>query len=163
MPKKNPKHDSLRVLRKNQVIPPGIYIPGGPARRVTGWKSPQSRAKNLRTQQKHLDILHDIEAGIAAVYQEYPDLDDTHALQALRALLLHYSNPDSPLPPLSLLAGIIYSEVEQNLVWRVNRVGLTCASFRPIIDSLECVLDSAQFWHRQGGSHGYLNYMSQFL
>ncbi len=163
MPKKNPKHNSLRVQRKNQVIPTGIHIPGGPAPRVPGWKSPQSRAKSLRTQRKHLDILHDIEACIAAVYEEHPELNDTHALQALRALLSHYSNPSNSHPSLSPLATSIFAEVEQILTWRINETALPRASLPAILDSLECVLDSAQFWHRQGGHRGYLDYMSQFL
>ncbi len=163
MPKKNPKHNSLRVQRKNQILPQGVYIPGGNVRRVPGWKSPQSRANSLRTQRNHFDILQTIESCIAAVYADHSELDDTQAILAMRALLRTYMTGSSLPPPLTPLAAEIYAEIQQALVPRIPASPSTKASFKPILDSLECVIDSAEFWHRQGGVRGYLEYMSQFL
>ena len=163
MPKKNPKHNSLRLQRKNQLIPRGVYIPGGNTLRAPGWKSPQNRAKNLRTQQKYLDILHDIEECIATINADHPELDDAQVIRALRALLYAYTTGNSVPPALSPLATEIYADVQQVLAWRIRDVPGSRAVFRPLLDSLECVIDSAEFWHRQGGVRGYLEYMSQFL
>ncbi|OLS13339.1 MAG: hypothetical protein RBG13Loki_3055 [Promethearchaeota archaeon CR_4] len=169
MPKKNPKHNSLHVQRKNQVMPHDVYIPGGPTRRVPGWASPQTREKSLRTQRKHLDILQNIEACIASIYADHPEMDDTQALAALRALLVAYSNGRDVPPPLSSLSQLpplafeIFVEVQQVLSLRITTNPLSRAYLRPILDSLECIIDSAQFWHNQGGTRGYLEYISQFL
>jgi len=135
---------------------------------------------NQRFEDKYLDVLQNIEFGIVRVYRERPELTDWDALDAIEALIRHYTAEmqGKPHPParLSGLPKLVFESVEAMCEWRLGRTQpIAEEDGRPIeleikpktvdeiIACLKRIRRSIRLWNRRGGRQGYLNFVSKYI
>jgi len=132
-----------------------------------------------RLEEEYLDVLQNIEAEIAQVYQEHPRLTDWDVLDAVEALIRHYTAEARHKPPptirLSDLAQRVFNAAEAICEWRLGRKQLFTEDDQPadleiepitateIIACLKRIRKSIRFWDKKGGRQGYLDYVSEFI
>ena len=133
-----------------------------------------------RFEEKYLDVLQNIEFGIARIYQEHPELTDWDALDAIEALIRHYTAEmrNRPHPParLSELPKLVFKSVETMCEWRLGRtqpfakedgqpieLEIEPKTVDEIIACLKRVRRSIRLWNRRGGRQGYLNFISEYV
>ncbi len=136
---------------------------------------------------KHQDVMQNIEFMIVSVYKDNPSMRDKNAIKALQSLIKHYralSAGRTPVDP-------DLNELELDIFERVNvilderkagfpnlggtpnessqrRSRFSRAFKEPTHDeiSLACLRKlegSAKFWTKERGLQGYLNYIKQFI
>jgi hypothetical protein len=124
---------------------------------------------------ENLDILQNIDIAINAAYKENRSLTDYEVDSALEALLRTYSGeaggkpPVLPRNPLSLK---VYENVRDACDIRLGKKPLATEGKKtlelepvPMDLMLKClkrVRKSVQYWNKQSGTRGYLDYIRQF-
>jgi hypothetical protein len=134
----------------------------------------------MALEERHPDILQNIEFAIVAVYRENPDLRDADAIQALEALTKYFrqksrgSDPDLP-NDLSSQAGNIFAAVLDVLSIRdglkeatPKRPSFSRAFREPsqeeiFLACLRKIEKSARRWNKRNGERGYLNFVMEYL
>lgn len=132
-----------------------------------------------RFEEKYLDVLQNIEFGITNVYRQHPELTNWDALEAIQALIRHYTaemqNRTPPTVRLSELSQLVLDSVSAMCEWRLGRRQLSTKDDQPvalemepktvdeIIACLKRTRKSIQFWEKKGGRQGYLNFVSEFV
>ena len=142
-------------------------------------------------EEKYLDVLQNIEAGIVSVYREHPEMTDYEAQKAVEALIREYQAETTGRPvtaaAMNPLAQETYDSVKAMCDWRLGRIQLETVktkekkSFfkRPsekpavlaiepktveeIILCLKRIRKSIALWNRRSGRQGYLNFVSEFV
>jgi hypothetical protein len=130
---------------------------------------------------EYLDVLQNIESAILSVYRTRPELTDYQVDSALEALSRTYTKEKSagetgevsPILPKSDLAREVYNAMKVTCDFRLGRVNAVDEEEQPIsvkpltIDEMVACLKrlrkSVRLWNKQSGTHGYLDYISQFL
>ena len=129
---------------------------------------------------KHLDILQNIEYGIATTYREDPSVRDMDVIKALDALSRYYlqknmgKNPE--LPDLEDKSMAIFDTVVQILKNRQKKLGkeepkrprFSRALREPTQNEifLACIRKlgkSAKRWNKRDGERGYLDFIDNFI
>ena len=126
-------------------------------------------------EEENLDILQNIESSINAVYKVDRNLTDYEVDSALEALLRTYSGqaggkpPVVPHNPLSLK---VYENVREICDIRLGKKPLEkkdkkTLALEPVemdlmLKCLKRVRKSVQYWNKQSGTRGYLDYIRQF-
>ncbi len=139
-------------------------------------------------EEKYLDVLQNIEAGIVSVYREHPEMTDYDAQKAVEALIREYqaetTNRPVPVVAMNPLAQETYHSVKVMCEWRLGRVQMETEkkksffkwpSKKPvempiapktveeIVLCLKRIRKSIEHWNRQNGRQGYLNFVSEFV
>ena len=132
-------------------------------------------------EERYEDVLQNIEFGIILVYREHPDLTNWDALNAIEALIRIYQAESkgrtSTSPNLPSPSDQVYQNVKAMCEWRLGREapfrdkkGEKATELKPspitldeLIACLKRVRKSINFWTRQGGRQGYLDFVSQFI
>ena len=132
----------------------------------------------MRIEDEYADVLQNIEAAIVAVHGEEPDLLDLEVLDTLQALIRGYNAEERRkavgAPRLSGRAKKLYDAVRRMCEWRLGRGPLNpgepaqseasgALTASEIVLCLKRIRRSVQFWNRDGGRQGYLNYVRPFL
>jgi hypothetical protein len=136
-------------------------------------------ADDQKFEEKYLDVLQNIEFGIVNVYRQQPELTDWDAMDAVEALLRHYTaearNRTPPTARLSELSQPVFDSLKAMCEWRLGREHLLNQDDRPvgldmepktvdeIIACLKRIRRSIRFWEKKGGRQGYLNFVSEFV
>ena len=131
---------------------------------------------NESVEDEFLPVLINIETAILAVYRENPELADYQVESALEALARTYAGEAKNKPastPKNPLAQEVYQVVKSICDWQLGRENLVDEEGQPIHlqvlsrDEMLAVLKrlrkSVQFWNKESGSQGYLNYIKQFI
>jgi hypothetical protein len=130
-------------------------------------------------EEKYLDVLQNIEFGIVNVYRQHPELTNWDAMDAVEALIRHYTaearNRTPPTVALSELSQLVFDSVKAMCEWRLGREELLDQDDRPvgsdmepktvdeIITCLKRIRRSIQFWQKKGGQQGYVTFISEFV
>jgi hypothetical protein len=124
-----------------------------------------------------LSILQNIEARIVVIYRQRPDLADFQVENALEALIRAYAGEAAgrpAKPPAGEAARQVYQSVREAIEWRLGRIALPAetggslqvgepASVEDVLTCLKRIRRSVEFWTRENGPQGYLNYVIKFL
>ena len=126
-------------------------------------------------EERHPDVLHNLEFAIVRVYRVEPALLDLDAQDAVDALVQHYrAEQEGRRPPairLDIRAERVFHAVRETCEWHLGRgrlAGLDEVPSAPIplAELLEClrrIAKSIRFWSREAGRRGYLGYVSQYV
>ena len=126
-------------------------------------------------QERHLDVLHNLESAIVNVYRAAPALLDLDAQDAVDALVQHYRAEQegrrSPAIRLDGRAERVFHAVREMCEWRLGReriAGLdeVPSAAIPLAELLEClrrIAKSIRFWSKEAGRRGYLGFVSQHV
>ena len=123
----------------------------------------------------HMDILMSLESLIVQIYRENPDLMDFEVKKAIEALERYYKAIDRKRrPPNITLKGNAESLrdiLELICEWQLGNRNIQ-TNLPPIEDPvtptviIKClrrIKKSIEFWSKEAGRQGYLNYVSNFL
>ena len=134
---------------------------------------------DLQPEDENLDVLQNIELTFYYIFLRTPSLTDYEVLSALEALQKNYQSealgkePVLPRNPNSLT---IYTAAHAICEMRLGRnaaipigvdvpgdVKITPITVETLVKNLKHLRKSLDHWNKQGGTRGYLNYISQFL
>lgn len=131
-------------------------------------------------EEKYLDVLHNIETALVHTYDEYSDLTDWDARNAVKALIRRTYKAErdrraAPSLKLNPLAQEAYDMVKMMCDWRLGRAIILTEDGKPlkdlptpktldeIIACLQRVLRSIEMWQKEGGQRGYYNFVRRFV
>jgi hypothetical protein len=125
---------------------------------------------------EYFDVLQNIEAVIVDEFQQDRSILDLDARDAVNALARHYEaeseSRSASGAPLSDRARRIFEAVRPICEWRLGRAPglfeapveldapLTAAE---LVLCLKRIRKSIDFWNKQGGRQGYLEYVLEYL
>lgn len=126
---------------------------------------------------QYLDVLQNLEAAIAAFFDQHADISDASVDRALEALIRLYKADGSGKTVAVRLSETdqgLYQAIKDTVEWRLGRGQPlpTTATFdlhpelKTVDEMLAClkrIRKSVAFWTKEGGRQGYLNYIRQFL
>jgi len=127
----------------------------------------------MRIEEEYMDVLQNIEAVVAAVYRQHPQLSDSDVDKAYAALVQTYRNEAvgrAKVEPRGELALAVYRSAASLCEWRLGReaaFGSGALASEPvtvdvILQCLKRLRRSVEKWSGNG-SRGYLDYISQFV
>jgi hypothetical protein len=128
-------------------------------------------------EEDYQDVLQNIEASIIIFWQQNPDLIDAEVENALDWLIRLYSaeiQGRSFSRPLRGISRKVADSVQEMCEIRLGRSQLTDEEGKAIVDMstttveeiVEClkrIKSSVNFWSKERGRQGYLNYVKQFI
>jgi len=130
----------------------------------------------MTIEEKNLDVLQNIEWSIVGVYKSHPQLTDYQvdaALEALGRTYQHEKTGGEPVLPKNPLAKTVYEAVRQICEWRLGREQAVDEEGQPmsikpltideIQDCLKRIRKSVNYWNKQSGTTGYLEYITKFV
>ena len=124
---------------------------------------------------KHLDVLQNIEFAIVEVFRADHALHDLDVQDAVNALVRHYHVEDEhrrpPTANLADRAQRVFTSVQAVCEWRLGRSPLPAHAemsddILPLPDLVEClrrIQKSVLRWSRYGGRSEYLEFISTHL
>ena len=122
--------------------------------------------------EKNLDVLQNIEFAIVDVFRADGSLLDIDVKEAMDALVRHYhAEQEQRTPPVRRLGDRsqrVFDAVHDMCEWRLGRAPLRgfLEAGIPLNELLEClrkIQKSVVFWSKEGGRHGYLQFVSPFI
>jgi hypothetical protein len=129
-------------------------------------------------EEQNLDVLQNIEYAILGIYRSKPELTDFQVDSALEALGRTYQREKvggAAFLPKSSQSVEVYQAVKTMCEWRLGRETLVDEEGQPMpsgpepltVDEIQACLKrirkSVALWNKQGGTRGYLDYISHFL
>jgi hypothetical protein len=134
----------------------------------------------MAIEEDYLDVLQNIEAGILSVYRNNKQMLDYDAETAVNALVRDYQAEQKSGQPVQTalnddLKRQLYSAVREMCEWRLGRSELVQdgkevdlieedgLSLEEMIACLKRIRKSIQYWTKQEGRQGYLNFVSEFI
>lgn len=139
-------------------------------------------------EEKYLDVLQNIEAGIVSVYRRHPQMLDWDALKAIETLIREYQaeQTDRPVPDVDLkaLPQEVYDSVKAMCEWRLGRnqaqkeekkslfklrskksdeLPIEPKTREEIVLCLKRIRKSIERWNKRSGRQGYLDFISEFI
>ena len=133
----------------------------------------------MNPEDKHLDVLQNIEAAVITLWKKHRDMTDYSVLRAYEAAVAHYkvlARGGTPKPEhLSGADAEVYAAVHAVCELRLGREasGPSPATVDepelppiPLEDLLACLKrlrKSVERWNRSGGQRGYLEFVSRFV
>lgn len=124
-------------------------------------------------EERHEDVLQNMEAAIVAVYRENREIFDIDAMRAVEALLAHYRRAAANIPakPLGLsgaretIALRVIAVLDERLAAIAEGANLSEVAEGPYevyVRACRRILKSIEIWKLKG-RRGYLDYISQFV
>ena len=134
----------------------------------------------MALEDRHPDILQNIEFAIVAVYRENPDVRDADVIQALEVLTKYFrqksrgSDPDLPTHLSSQVEDIFASvldvlSIRDSLIEATPKRPSFSRAFREpsqeeiFLACLRKIEKSARRWNKRNGERGYLNFVIDYL
>jgi hypothetical protein len=131
---------------------------------------------SARVEEEYQDLLQNIEFAIVQVYRREPELTDYEVKKALDALERRYKavarGREAPTHGLDGLPEQVFQEVEATCEWRLGTntleqdgepLEVPAVPVDVIVQCLRRIGKSVQFWTREMGRQGYLEYVSPYL
>jgi len=118
---------------------------------------------------QYLDVLQNIEAAIVSVAREAPVATDWDVEQALDLLIRTYRGQSAAATlekRLSPVAREMARRIRAILEWRnttTEQPAPRRVTAEEIVACLKYIQKSVQFWHKEGGRTGYLDFIDQFI
>jgi hypothetical protein len=119
------------------------------------------------------DVLQNIETAVAEIWRSHPELTNYAVSRAYEAAIAQYNSEARQLKPkptnLTGLDGELYTSVRQVCEWRLGRTTdseLPQVEPIPVEDLVACLRKlhkSVEFWTKQGGRQGYLQFIEKFV
>lgn len=135
----------------------------------------------MALEDKHLDVLQNIEFGITQIYREDPSMRDVDAIKALGALIRFYTQKNMgktpEIPELDGLSAEVFNAVTDILKLREGPKKEEEAPSKPrfsralreptqneiILACLRKIEKSAKRWNKRDGERGYLDFINNFV
>lgn len=133
----------------------------------------------MRIEERHPDVLQNIEFAIVTTYKAHREMPDYDVIRSLEALMAKYSAEKTGQPPkqhkLSDRERTLVENMERTCEWRLGRgtlgdepAGQEVKQPNPISldDLLLCLkrlLKSVNRWNSVGGRQGYLDFIVQYV
>ena len=130
----------------------------------------------MRVEDEYFDVLQNLEWAIVNEFRRDPSILDLDARDAAHALVRHYEaeseSRSAPGARLSDRARRIFDAVQPICEWRLGRAPApdkSPSALDPTLTAAELVLclkrirKSIDFWTKEGGRQGYLNYVSEYV
>lgn len=130
-------------------------------------------------EEEYADVLQNLEFGIVRIYQKQPEMTDYNAMDGIEGLIRKYIAEERKTEPRPIrfteLAEKAFHSVEAMCEMRLGRAAMTDAetgkeitglppiTTNELILCLKRIKKSINFWNKQGGRQGYLNYVSNFV
>ena len=121
----------------------------------------------------HQDVLQNIEAVVTDVWRAHRELNNYTVMRAYEAALTLYreeARQHTPKPvALTGLDAEVFNAVKSVCDWRLGRSGpsdqpkITPISLEDMVACLSRLRKSVDFWTKQGGRQGYLQFIERFL
>lgn len=128
-----------------------------------------------KPEEKHLDVLQNIELGIVQVYRADKSLLDLDVKDAADALVRHYqAEEDLGTPPTRRLgerSEKVFLSVQTMCEWRLGNASPSAEAesvvasipIHELVGCLRRIQKSIKFWSQQGGRKAYLDFIIQYL
>ena len=130
----------------------------------------------MKVEEAYLDVLQNIELAVANEYRANPSLKDREVLDAIHVLIRRYAAEErrqNHLPSVHLATPSlgVFDSVKRICDWRLGRLesdrtgdlDMTgTISVGELLSCLKRIRGSVQRWTREGGSRGYLDFMTSF-
>ncbi len=130
----------------------------------------------MQVEDEYLDVLQNLEWAIVSEFRHDRSILDLDARAAAHALVRHYESESESRgaagAPLSDRARRIYQAVLPICEWRLGRAPApdkSSSELDPTLTAVELVLclkrirKSIDFWTKEGGRQGYLNFVSEYV
>ena len=133
----------------------------------------------MRIEEKHTDVLQNIEFAVAQMYREHPEMTDYAVMRVYEALIDAYAAERVGREPRTWnpteLDQRLFDAARDICEWRLGRRSLdTGASgdlgqpseaieVETLISCLKRLRKSVQKWTKRSGRQGYLSFMTQFV
>jgi hypothetical protein len=130
----------------------------------------------MKVEDEHLDVLQNLEWAIVNEFRRDPSILDLDVRDAANALVRRYEaeleSRGAAGAPLSDRARRIFEGVRPMCEWRLGRApapdgspsGLDSkVSLAELVLCLKRIRKSIDFWTKEGGRQGYLNFVSEYL
>jgi hypothetical protein len=130
----------------------------------------------MSVEEEYQDILQNIEFAIVQVYRREPELVDYDVKKAVDALERRYRavlrGRDAPTHGLQGLPAQVYEAVEAVCEWRLGNnpmeqdgeaLEVPTVTVDVIVQCVRRIGKSVQYWTREMGRQGYLEFVSPFL
>jgi hypothetical protein len=136
------------------------------------------RDHEMKVEEEYLDVLQNIEFVIVSAFRRHPELSDHGVMRALEAVTDSYAAEIVGRAPrqfgLSFEEQDVFTAVKDICDWRLGRTDLSSGSaeraveIKPITVNeislcLKRLLKSVRTWNSQGGSQGYLRFVSGYF
>ena len=118
------------------------------------------------------EVLKAIETAVVLLLTDKPDVTNYTVLRAYEAAIAHYhaiARQQQPKPPnLSGLDAVAYEAVHSACEFRIGKPvsseqNAPLLSVEDLVSCLRRLKKSVDFWTKQGGRRGYLEFVSQFI
>lgn len=127
----------------------------------------------MEPKQEHLDVLQNIEFAVVEVWRSHPEMTNYTAMRAYDAGIAFYNaQAREQLPKPANLTGLdalAFEAVKTMCELRLGRTAepeqpeITPISLEDLVACLRKLRKSVDFWTKQGGRNGYLEYIDKFL
>lgn len=130
----------------------------------------------MALEKKYLDVLQNIEFAIVSVYQEQSDLHDYEVMRAIEASIEFFRAEARGHTPkevsLPAMETVLFQRLRAMCQWRMGQGKLGNESqLAPderktadeIVACLRKVRKSVDRWNKQGGTQGYLRFVSEYV
>lgn len=130
----------------------------------------------MKIEEKYQDVLQNIEFVIVRAFRRHPDLSDHGVIRSLEAVADFYAAEvvgRAPRPfGLSSDEQELFGAVREVCDWRLGRLELQSEHGPTKVEPLTLeelklclrrLLKSIRMWNREGGTHGYLEFVSRFF
>lgn len=134
---------------------------------------------SMSVEEKHLNVLNNLEFAIIQVYRENPDLIDAEVMTAIESLIRTYSaeaqGRSSAGRPIRGISVKVAKQVQEICELWLGRTSVseseiqsidqdvTPKTITDIVDCLKRIQSSIKLWTNKGGRQGYLNFVQQFF
>ena len=133
----------------------------------------------MSVEDKHLDVLQNMEFAIVQIYRSTSDLIDIEVLNAIKSLIRTYNLETkggfASVPKIKGVSATVAEAVKEVCELRLGRVStdnkwiqphdgtIESKSVENIVDCLKRIQSSIKFWTKKEGRQGYLNYVNKFI
>jgi hypothetical protein len=133
----------------------------------------------MSVEEKHLDVLQNMEFAIVQIYRSTSDLIDAEVLNAIESLIRTYNlevkGGFAASPKVKGISATVAEAVTEVCELRLGRTSAENKWIQPtaeiteaktvqnIIDCLKRIQSSIKFWTKKEGRQGYLNYINKFI
>jgi hypothetical protein len=133
----------------------------------------------MSVEEKHLDVLQNMEFAIVQIYRSTTDLIDLEVLNAIESLIRTYNlevkGGFAASPKVKGISATVTAAVKEVCELRLGRTSADnkwiqstdeiteAKTVQSIIDCLKRIQSSIKFWTKKEGRQGYLNYINKFI
>jgi hypothetical protein len=148
-----------------------LEIPGATCKLAPVSKTDESSA--VSPIEDYQDVLQNVETVVVQVWRQNPAMTNYVVMAAYDAAINYYralASQQTPKPVnLTGLDAKVFEMVKEMCEWRSGRasgpvqIGLTPIPLEDLVACLRKLRKSVDYWTKQGGRQGYLQYVAQYV